>query len=82
MRAVGGVLGTVFPVAKQVLRRAFRERAVDRVVLRHIVRLDAAHMQEAEVRGVDIAFQGLQPVALALDKADRGFTLWHQIGLE
>ena len=55
---------------------------MDRMAVRHIVRFDAAHMQKAEVRGIDIALQRLQPVALPLDHSDNRFALWHQVGFE
>ena len=53
-----------------ILRRAVGDGVADRLVLRHVVRVDMAGMQEAEMRGVDLALERLQVVAVALDEAD------------
>jgi hypothetical protein len=45
------------------------------VILGQLVGVDVAGMQEAEMRGIDVAFERLQIIAVALDArhADLGF---------
>src|SRR5205823_2428632 len=47
-------------------------------VLGYIGGIDRAGMQEAEMRGVDFAFEALQPIALALREDDVDLTLRQQ----
>jgi hypothetical protein len=47
----------------------------DRVVLRNIVGIDMASVQEAEMRGIDLALNGLQVIAVALDEGDANFVI-------
>ena len=53
-----------------VLRRAVGDGVVDRIILAHVVRVDVASVQEAEMRGIDLALECLQIVAFALDEGD------------
>src|ERR1700739_1322566 len=52
-RAPGGLGDVIF-------RRPDRDCVADRIVLDEVVGLDVAGMQEAEMRGVDVALQRLQ----------------------
>ena len=54
----------------------------DRLVVRQVVGIDVARMQVAEMRGVDLALERLQPVAVALDEADLDLVLGHVEDLE
>ena len=58
-----------------VLWGAVRDRVADRVILGQLVGVDVAGMQEAEMRGIDVALERLQKIAVALDArhADLGF---------
>jgi hypothetical protein len=47
----------------------------DRVVLGDIVGMDMASVQEAEMRGIDLALNGLQVIAVALDEGDANFVI-------
>ena len=49
-----------------IIGRAVDHRVAAQIGRIGLRRIDAAHVQEREVRGVDVAFQRLQPVALAL----------------
>ena len=60
-RAPGGV-GDV------IVRRADRDGVEDRIVVGEVVRIDMAGMQKSEMRGVDVAFERLQIIAMALDE--------------
>ena len=68
--AVAGVLRAPGRFGHVVLRRAVDDRVPDRLVLRQVVEIDVAGVQEAEMRGVDLALERLQIVAVALDEAD------------
>ena len=57
---------------------AIGDRVAEQAVLRHVGGIDRAGMQEAEMRGVDFAFQTLQPIALALREDDVDFALRQQ----
>ena len=46
-----------------VFGRADGDGMADRVILRHVVGSDMAGVQEAEMRGVDIAFERLHEIA-------------------
>jgi len=61
-----------------VLRGAVGDRPADQIVGRNIGGSDRAGMQKAEMRGVDVAFERLQPVALALREDDLHIALWQQ----
>src|SRR5258708_34535966 len=63
---VGGVLGAPRAVGDVILRRAVGDRVADRGILRQFVGIDVAGRQEAEMRGVGVAFGPLQKVAVAL----------------
>jgi hypothetical protein len=53
--AVGGVLRAPGGVGDMVLRGAVSDGVEDRVVLGDIVGMDMAGVQEAEMRGIDLA---------------------------
>src|ERR1700739_2988221 len=55
-------------VGDLIFRRADRDRVVDGIVFAQLVRLDVAGVQKAEMRGVDIALQRLQIIAVALNE--------------
>ena len=76
--AIGGVHRAGVGVGDVVFRGAVGHREAEQAVFRHDLRVDAAGMQKAEMRGVDIAFQRLQPVALALHERDRHLALRQQ----
>src|SRR5713226_6552081 len=65
-RPVGGVHRAPIGRADMVLRGTIDELEAIRMVRVDVRDLDLARMQEAEMRGVDIAFQCLQPIASAL----------------
>ena len=56
--AVGGVLRTPGGIGDMVLRGAVGDGVEDRVVLDDIVGMDMAGVQEAEMRGIDLALYG------------------------
>src|SRR5580692_1550257 len=62
-RAPGGIGGVI-------VRRADRDGVEDRIVGGEIIGIDVSGMQEAEMRGVDVALERLQIIAMALDEAD------------
>jgi hypothetical protein len=68
-RTVGRVLRAPWGIGDVVFRCPDRDSMVDRVVLGHVVGIDMAGVQEAEMRSIDVAFQSLQIVAVALDAA-------------
>src|SRR6185437_6857731 len=74
-RAVGGVLRAPGGIGDMVLRGAVGDGMEDRVVLGDIVGTDMAGVQEAEMRGIDLAFYGLQVIAAALDEGDANFVI-------
>ena len=51
-----------------IFRRAVDDGVAHRIVLGEIVRIDMAGVQEAEMRGVDLALERLQVIAVALDE--------------
>src|ERR1700731_4129506 len=67
---VGGVLRPPGSVGDVVFGRAVRNRVAYRVIFRQVVGIDVAGMQETEMRGVDVAFERLQIVAVALNAGD------------
>ena len=69
-RAVGGVHRAPVGVGDVIFGRAVGHRPADQIVRRHIGRVDRAGMQKAEMRGVDVAFERLQPIAFALHEDD------------
>ena len=64
-----------------VLGRAVDDGVAAEVVLDHVGR-HAADVQEAEMRGVDVALERLQPVAFALDEEHVALVLGQQDRLE
>ena len=80
--AIAGVLRAPGHVGEVVLRRTVGDGVEDRLVFREIVRFNMAGVQEAEMRGVDLALERLQPVAVALDEARADFVLGHVQDLE
>jgi hypothetical protein len=52
------------------------------MVLADRFRVERAAVQEAEVRGVDVAFQRLQPVAVAMDEGEADVRFAQEIGLD
>jgi hypothetical protein len=80
--AVGPIAGAPVGVGDTVLRGAVGHRVTHRVVVLEVFGLRTAGMQKPEVRRVDVALQGLQPVALPLDEADVGLALGNQGGFE
>ena len=80
--AVAGVLRAPGRLGQVVLRRAIDDRVAHRLVLGQVVGVDVAGVQEAEMRGVDLALERLQVVAIALDEADLDLVLGHVQDLE
>ena len=80
--AIAGVLRAPGRFRQVVLRRAVGDGVEDRLILGEIVRIDMAGVQEAEMRGVDLALERLQPVAVALDEADADLVLGNVQDLE
>ena len=58
-----------------VLRRTVGDGVVDRIVLRHVVGIDVAGVQETEMRGIDLALERLKIIAFALDEGDADFVV-------
>src|SRR4051812_10448717 len=56
-----------------VLGGAVDDRVTNRLVLGEIIWIDMPRVEEPEMRGVDLALERLQIIALALDKADANF---------
>ena len=65
-RPIGRVHGTPVGVRHVILGRPIAERVNSEISRLGVLRLDPAHVQEAEMRGIDIAFERLQVIALAL----------------
>src|SRR5215831_1561531 len=76
-RAVARILRAPRPVGQMIFRCTVEYGMTDRFVLRQIVGIDMARMQEAEVGSVDLPLQGLQVVAVALNEADLDLVLRH-----
>ena len=76
-RAVAGVLRTPGGFGDLVFRRAAGDGVVDRIILRHVIRVDMAGMQETEMRGIDLALDRLQVIAVAHDEGDADFVIGH-----
>ena len=66
---IGAVHRAPVGVGDLVLGRAVGDGVARRMPFLEILGLDVAGMEEAEMRGVDIAFQALQPIGLALQHA-------------
>src|SRR5262245_34165470 len=75
--AIAGVLRAPGRLGQMVLRRPIGYGVEQRLVLRQIVGIDVAGVQEPEVRGVDFALERLQVVAIAQHEADADFALRH-----
>ena len=80
--AIAGVLRAPGRFGQVVFRRAVGDGVEDRLVLGEVVRIDVAGVQEAEMRGVDLALERLQPVAVALDEAHADLVLGNVEDLE
>jgi hypothetical protein len=58
-----------------VLRGAVGDGVEDRFVLGDIIGMDVAGVQKAEMRGIDLALNRLQVIAVALDEGDANFVI-------
>ena len=67
-RPVGCVLRAPDGIGDMVLRGTRGDGVADRFVLRHVLGVNVACMQETEMRRVDVAFERLKVIALALNK--------------
>ena len=63
---VGRIHGAPVGVGYVILGRAVGERVAPEMAGLSILGLDPAHVQEAEMRGIDVAFERLQIIAFAL----------------
>ena len=80
--AVRGIGRAPIGIGHIVFGRAVLHRVAQEIVLRELVGIDVAAMQEAEMRGVDVAFERLHEVARALAEDDRQFALGQQRRLD
>ena len=69
-RTVSAVLRAPGNVGHLILRRPDRDGVIERLVLGELFGIDMAAVQVAEMRGVDLALDRLQVVAITLDHAD------------
>src|SRR5215469_11954724 len=75
--AVSAVLRAPGRVDDMVLGGPNRHRMPERLVIRYVVRIDVASVQEAEMRSIDLALERLQVIAVALDEAHSDLLLRH-----
>ena len=81
-RTVGRVHRAPVRVLDVIARRAVGQVEAVQAVGRDLVGLQGAEMQEAEMRGVDVALERLQPVALALVHARDALVLGQRQALD
>src|SRR5581483_6011845 len=67
--AVASILRAPGGIGEMVLRRPIGHGMTDGLILGEVVRLDMASVQKAEMRGIDLALERLQVIAVALDEA-------------
>ncbi len=69
-RAGCRIHGPVRHLADADFRRLVLDEIGVRIIRIHAVRINAAGVQEGQVRRIDVAFQRLQPVAVSLEESD------------
>src|SRR5215831_7427624 len=60
------IYGSPFGLGHRKRRRTIDQSVTSHVAVGYVVGIDGSGVKEAEVRGIDIAFQALQPVAFGL----------------
>jgi len=84
--SVGGPICAVHGPVLRVDHRVARRPILDGVVLERarlcVLRVDRAEVQEAEVARIDVAFQPLEPVAVALNRGDDHLVVGQHVRLE
>src|SRR5262245_63582167 len=56
-------------IGQMIFRRAVGNGMAQRLILRQLVGIHMAGVQEAEMRGIDLPLERLQVIAIALDEA-------------
>ena len=74
-RAIAGVLRSPGRISEMIFGGTAGNGVAQRFVFGDIIDIDMAGMQEAEMRGVDFAFERLQIVAVALNETHADLTI-------